>query len=109
MKTLLKYIKWIIIVLTVLIVGYLLSIFFFHDTAFHLNEKYSIYIIIQIVHIAASLSALFVIWSSNLFDRWKKTDQTLLVIFLSFIGLWLWYVKYHNVYLGNKGDDEPEE
>lgn len=108
MKKLLKGIKWMLVVLTILITGYLLSIFLFHDAAFYLNEKYSIYLIIQIVHVAASLSALFIIWSSNLFDNWKKTDQTLLVIFLSIIGLWIWYIKYHAVYLKKYEEQELE-
>ncbi len=99
MKTLLKVIKWLLIVLTLLLVGYILGIFMFHDTVFNINEKYRIYLIIQLVHLAASLSALFVIWSSQLFDRWKKIDQTLLVVFLSVFGLWYWFTKYSKIYL----------
>lgn len=99
MKLLLNIIKWLLILLTILLIGYLLGIFLFHDTAFYLNEKYHIYAIIQVVHVAASLSALFVIWSSPLYDKWKKIDQTLLVVFLSIFGLWIWYNKYRRSYL----------
>jgi len=106
MKTLLKVIKWLLIVLTVLMVGYILGIFLFHDTVFYMNEKYRIYMIIQLVHLAASLSALFVVWSSQLFDRWKKIDQTLLVVFLSIFGLWFWYKKYGKIYLHHENTKE---
>ncbi|SEI02580.1 hypothetical protein SAMN02927937_02822 [Paenimyroides aquimaris] len=106
MQTLLKMIKCLLIALTILLVCYILGISFNHDTVFYLNEKYSIYIIIQLIHLAVSLSSLFVIWSSNLYNRWKKTDQTLLVVFLSVFGLWYWYVKYHKTYLN---DDSTKE
>lgn len=106
MKTLLKYFKWVLLLLTVILVGYLLSIFFFHDTAFYLNETYGIYIIIQVLHIAVSLTALFVIWSSHKFDNWAKIDQSLLVLFLSVIGLWIWYGKYKKEYLESIDDQD---
>lgn len=106
MKTLLKVIKWLLIVLTILLVGYMLGIFLFHEKVFHINEKYRIYLIIQLVHLAASLSALFVIWSSSLFDRWKKIDQTLLVVFLSVFGLWTWFIKYRKIYLHHENTKE---
>lgn len=104
MKVLLNLIKWLLILLTILLIGYLLGIFLFHDTAFYINEKYHIYAVIQVVHLAASLSALFIIWSRPIYDKWKKIDQTLLVVFLSIFGLWIWYNKYSKVYL--KYDDE---
>ena len=106
MKALLKVIKWLLIVLTFLLVGYILGIFLFHDTVFYMNEKYRFYLLIQIVHVAVSLSALFVIWSSQLFDRWKKVDQTLLVVFLSVFGLWIWYMKYIKIYLHHENIKE---
>ncbi len=106
MKTLLKVIKWLLIVLTILLVGYILGIFIFHDAAFYMNEKYRIYLVIQLVHLAVSLSALFVVWSSQLFDRWKKIDQTLLVVFLSVFGLWIWYMKYSKIYLHHENTKE---
>lgn len=99
MKALLNVIKWLLVALSVLLVAYILGITLFHDTVFYMNEKYKIYMIIQLVHLAASLSALFVIWSSQLFDQWKKIDQTLLVVFLSVFGLWIWYAKYRKTYL----------
>lgn len=99
MNALLKVIKWLLIVLTVLLVGYMAGVFLFHEKLFYINEKYRIYLIIQLVHLAASLSALFAVWSSQLFDRWKKVDQTLLVVFLSVFGLWIWYVKYRKIYI----------
>ena len=101
MQTLLKMIKWFLIVLTVLLVCYIVGISLDHDTVFYLNEKYSIYIIIQLMHLVVSLSSLLVIWSSNLYNRWKKVDQALLVVFLSVFGLWYWYVRYHKTYLKN--------
>ena len=85
--------------------GYLLSIFVLHDKAFYLNEEYKIYLYIQIVHVVLSVSVLLIIWSSNLFDRWKKIDQTLLVVFLSLIGLWIWYLKYHKSYLNEENEN----
>lgn len=106
MKTLHKSIKWMLWVLTLLIIGYLLLIFVFHDKAFYLNEEYKIYMYIQIVHVILSASVLFIIWSSNLFDRWKKIDQTLIVVFLSVIGLWIWYSKYFKIYKDAEEEDE---
>lgn len=108
MIKLLKIFKWVLLLLTVILVGYLLSIFFFHDTAFYLNETYGIYIIIQVLHVAVSLTSLFVIWSSTKFDSWKKVDQSLLVLFLSVIGLWIWYVKYQNKYCAIKDQFNEE-
>ncbi|WCM41522.1 hypothetical protein MG290_11255 [Flavobacterium sp. CBA20B-1] len=106
MKALLNVIKWLLLALTVLLLAYICGITFFHDIVFYMNEKYKIYLIIQLVHLAASLSALFVIWSSQLFDRWKKIDQTLLVVFLSIFGLWYWYKKYGKIYLDHENTKE---
>jgi len=92
-------------ILTLLIMGYLFLIFVLHDKAFYLNEEYKIYLYIQIVHVVLSVSVLFIIWSSDLFDRWKKIDQTLLVVFLSLIGLWIWYLKYHKSYLNEENEN----
>lgn len=106
MKALLKVIKWLLVALTVLLAGYILGIIIFHDAAFYMNEKYRIYLVIQVVHVAVSLSALFVVWSSALFDGWKKIDQTLLVVFLSVFGLWYWYNKYGKIYLDHENTKE---
>jgi len=46
------------------------------------------------------------VWSSQLFDRWKKIDQTLLVVFLSIFGLWFWYKKYGKIYLHHENTKE---
>lgn len=101
MKALLQFIKWPLIVLTLLLIVYLVLIIVLHEKAFYWNEEYKIYMVIQVLHVIVSLSALFIIWSSNLYDRWKKIDQTLLVVFLSVIGLWIWYKKYMNSYLNH--------
>ncbi|WKW47087.1 hypothetical protein P3875_03230 [Myroides sp. JBRI-B21084] len=106
MNKLFKVIKWLLVVLTILLVAYILGFVMFHDTVFFLNEKYKIYVVFQLMHVAATLAVLFVIWSRQLFDTWKKIDQTLLVVFLSIFGLWFWYLKYSDKYLKSENLDE---
>jgi len=106
MQALLKVIKWLLVLLTLLLVGYFFGVYLFHEKVFYLNEKYRFYLLIQIVHLATSLSVLFVIWSSQLFDKWKKIDQTLLAVFLSVFGLWYWYKKYSATYIKKANEKE---
>lgn len=109
MKKIFKAIKWLLIALTVLLAAYIFGFVLFHDTIFFLNEKYKIYVIFQLIHVAATLAVLFVIWSRQLFDTWKKIDQTLLVVFLSIFGLWIWYFKYSDKYLQSENLDENNQ
>lgn len=101
MNVLLKYFKIGLFLITVLLIGYILGIFLFHDTTFYLNDKYSLYVLFQVLHIILSLTALFFVWSRDLFDKWDKIDQTLIIVFFSVFGLWIWYFKYQNIYRNN--------
>lgn len=91
--------KWMLYLLTILLVGYLVILFSKHELASVLNEKYNLYVFIQIIHVILSLSVLFVVWSNDLYNKWKKIDQTLLVLFLTIIGLWFWFSKYYKNYV----------
>jgi len=98
MKTIVKCYPFLLFFLTIILVGYLVALFIDHDKTFFFNEKFGFYIIIQGMHLILSLSALFLIWSTSLFDRWKKMDQTIVIVCLSVIGLWYWYRKYYKKY-----------
>lgn len=99
MRILLKCLKWGIILLTALFVCYFATFIFDEDLASILNDQYDMYVYIQILHIFVSLSVLFVLWSNNLFDKWQKMDQTMIVLFFSIIGLWIWFALYYNKYV----------
>jgi len=106
MKTLLKLIKYFLILLTVLFVGYLAVYFSNEELASVLNEEYDFYIYLQLIHVFLSLSVLFILWSNNLFSTSSKIDQTLLVFFFSVIGLWIWFVVYYKKYVKYENEKE---
>ena len=106
MKTILKCLPLLLVVLTFLIGGYLLALFIDHDKTFHYNEKFGFYIVIQIVHVLLSLGTLAVIWANNTLDKWKKIDQSILVVCLSIFGIWIWYVKHYRFYKNDLTTDE---
>lgn len=98
MKILLKIQPYLLIGITLLIGIYMIALAIDHDKTFHYNEKFGIYIIIQLVHVLLSMSTLVIIWSSNSIDIWKKIDQTILVVCLSIIGIWIWYTLHYRFY-----------
>jgi len=78
------------------------------DKTMEINETYYLYVVIQSIHVICTFSVLFVVWSNNLFDRWSKIDQSLLILFLSVIGIWIWYLKYFPKYKKFEKDDLDE-
>lgn len=96
---LLKYMKWGLYLLTILFLGYFIALLSSEEFASLLNDKYEYYLYLQLVHVLLSLSVLFVIWSNNLYDKWQKIDQTLIVVFFSIIGLWIWFLKFYPKFL----------
>ena len=74
-----------------------------------IDEKYNLYIVFQVLHIVLSLTALFVVWSRDLFDKWGKIDQTLIILLLSVFGLWIWYIKYQGIYRNNIDQNDKIE
>lgn len=99
MRALLKYMKWGLYLLTILFVGYFIALLSNEEFASLLNDKFDFYLYLQTIHIFLSLSVLFVIWSNDLYDKWQKIDQTLIVVFFSIIGLWIWFVKFYPKFL----------
>lgn len=95
MKIINKFFPLSLILLTVLFIGYFIALFLNHDKVFYYNEKFGIYIVLQIIHIIVSVSSLVMIWISSEIDKWKKIDQTILIVCLSIIGLWIWFLKYY--------------
>lgn len=91
--------KWGLYLLTILFVGYFIVLLSNEEFASLLNDTYDYYVYLQFVHVLLSLSILFVIWSNDLYDRWRKIDQTLIVIFFSIIGMWIWFVFYYPKFL----------
>lgn len=109
MNVLLRCFKMGLFLISILLIGYVLGIYLFHDTTFYLNEKYNLYVVFQVLHIVLSLTALFVVWSRDLFDKWGKIDQTLIILLLSVFGLWIWYIKYQGIYRNNIDQNDKIE
>ena len=106
MKLLIKIFPKLLILLTLLFIGYFTALALNHDKPFYYNEEWGFYIILQIVHVIVSVLALLMIWASKKFDKWQKIDQVILVIFLSIFGLWIWYFKHYRFYINELTIDE---
>lgn len=98
MKAILKSIPWLLVLLTVLISTYLVALYFNHDKVFYYNEKYSFYVVIQVVHVLLTLSCLLIVWSNSKNDKWIKIDHSILVFCFSIIGIWIWYLRKFKEY-----------
>jgi len=108
MKTLFKIIRWSLYLLTLLYIVFFITFLSSDELSTLLNESYNLYLVIQLIHIFLALSIFFIIWSNTLYDKWNKVDQTLIVLFFSIFGIWIWFLLYFKKYIiyeNNKTDD----
>src|SRR5690606_31053559 len=99
MRLLLKFIKYGLYLLTILFVTFFIALISNQEFASLLNDKIDFYIYLQLIHIIVSLTVIFIIWINRFYDKWQKIDQTIIVLFFSIIGLWIWFALYYKKYI----------
>lgn len=82
--------KAILIVHTILLVGYFIVIFIDSDLWLYLNDSFQSDIIFGVLNFIIAGVMIWYNWKYLPFEKKKKWDKTWMIIFLGIIGMWLW-------------------
>lgn len=79
-----------LIVLTITVVSFLILVFFFSKVWIKLDNKYNIINLVQILHALITGIFIWYIWKKMPVKKKTKINDTLMVLFLGVIGMWIW-------------------
>jgi hypothetical protein len=79
-----------LIVLTIVVVSFLILVFFFSELRIKLNNEYSIFTLVHLLHTLVTGIFIWFIWKKMPYDQYTKNNNILLVLFLGVIGMWIW-------------------
>lgn len=82
--------KIVLIVHTIIQVGYFIIIFFNSDLWLSLNDSFKSDIVFGLLNFAVAGLIIWYNWKYLPFEKNKKWDKTWMIIFLGIIGMWLW-------------------
>lgn len=82
--------RLLLIILTLLEISYFVSTTFYHETTIHLILFYHVDWIVKLVHFSVVGILLWFNWKKLPLEKKKKRDNTLMILFLGIIGMWLW-------------------
>ena len=90
LKTDLKKLKMVLILLTVIELTYFVIAFTNDELWIKLDYDYKANYIIGAFHIIVMIVFIWFNWKKMPLDRSRKRDYTYMILFLGLIGMWLW-------------------
>ena len=88
-----KNLKSILILLTTVELLYFFIVFYDQEFWVKMDNEYKINIILGLFHIIVVGIFIKNIWNDNLIENKEKVNNSLMIVFLGIIGMWIWLPK----------------